>query len=267
MKSRVLLIAACLALAAGCSRKAPLITGETDAAEVDVGVKIAGRIAKIDVREGDAVRKGQILGNLESREMEARLQTVRAACAEAREQFDLADKTFKRIENLYKTGVLPRQQMDEARYKFEAAKQKVAATEGQLNEVLSYYGEMLIKAPIDGEVVQVVSRAGEIVSPGYPVITIVDLNDQWVVFNLREDRMPRVHKGSKLAVSFPALGKSYPFTVTVVSALGQFAKWKATNELGSFDLKTFETRARADGPVENMRPGMTALIALENEKQ
>ena len=266
MKSRFYLIALCGILALGCSsKKHDMITGEVDATEVDVSIKIPGRIAKIVVHEGDMVKKDQVVGYLQGREMEAKLKTVQAALNEARDQFSLAEKTYNRLKNLFDQNVIPRQQLDETAYKYQAAKQKISATEGQMNEVRSYYDEILIKAPIDGEVVQIVSHPGELVSPGYPVLTILDLNDQWVTFNLREDRLTRIHKGTRLSVTFPAVGKTYPFTVNYISALGSFAKWKATNEQGSFDLKTFETRARSDQPVADLRPGMTALITYESK--
>jgi HlyD family secretion protein len=253
-----------LFFASGCEQKQGVVTGEVDATEVDVGVKIAGRLSAVNVHEGDIVKKGQILGNLESRELEAKLQAVQAAQQEAKEQFDLADKSFNRVKNLYHTGVVPKQQFDETKYKYEAAKQKIEATAGQVNEVKAYYDEMLLKAPIDGEVVQVVSHAGEIVSPGYPVVTILDLSDQWVTFNAREDRLKDIRKGKDIMVTFPALGnKTYTLTVNYISALGTFAKWKATNEQGSFDLKTFEVRARGSERNEALRPGMTALIRIK----
>jgi HlyD family secretion protein len=254
-----LLIAGLILCSCGGQKK-EVITGEVDATEIDVGIKVAGRLAKIDVHEGDYVKKDQLLGHLESKELEAKLRTVQAACKEAEEQFALAEKTYNRRKNLFDTNVIPKQQYDEALYKYNAARQKIEATKGQLNEVKAYYDELIIKAPIDGEIVQVVSHPGEIVAPGYPVITILDPKDQWITFNLREDKLAGIQKGKQIQVTFPALGKTYPFTITYISALGNFAKWKATNDQGNFDLKTFETRARSNEPIENLRPGMTAII-------
>lgn len=253
----------CLLLVLSCS-KGERITGEVDAAQIDVGVKIPGRISSILVKEGDMVKKGDILGHLESRELESKLKTVNAAVREAEEQFEFANSSFTRIKNLFETNVIPKQQYDEAKYKYNAAKEKVEATRGQKGEVQAAYDEMFIKAPIDGEIVQIVSRAGEIVSPGYPVITILDIEDQWVTFNIREDRLSKIQKGTKLSVMIPALEKNYDFSVHYISALGNFAKWKATNEQGSFDIKTFEVKARPSQKIESLRPGMTALAHLKD---
>lgn len=258
----VTILAACLMLA-GCGRQQAYLAGEVDATEIDVGVKIAGRISRIVVHEGDRAARNQILGYLENREMGAKLQAALAGREDAVQQLDLAQKTFDRISNLYASGVVAKQQFDEASYKHAAAQQKLKAADGQLGEVQAYYDEMIIKAPMDGEVTSVVSNPGELVSPGYPVVTMTDLADQWVVFNLREDLLKDIAKGTTLKVSFPALGpREYDATVTYISALGNFAKWKSTNEQGSFDLKTFEVRARPATPITNLRPGMSARIRV-----
>ncbi|MBF0208076.1 MAG: efflux RND transporter periplasmic adaptor subunit [Oligoflexia bacterium] len=254
---------AILTVVIACTREENKLTGEVDASEIDVGVKIPGRISQILVQEGILVKKGQIIGYMESKEIEAKMKTINAALKEAEDQFDFADKSFQRIKRLYKTEVVPKQQYDEITYKYSAAKQKIEGVKGQKSEVEAAYNEMAIKAPIDGEVVQIVSHAGEIVSPGYPVITIVDLNDQWITFNVREDRLIKITKGKSLTVFFPALGKSFEYKVSYLSALGTFAKWKATGEQGSFDLKTFEVRGRSDSKIEDLRPGMSAIVAIK----
>ena len=243
-----------------CSKNAERITGEAEAADIDVGVKVPGRLAEIFVHEGDAVKKGDKLAMLESKELDAKKKTAEAALKEAKEQFDFAGKSYNRVKTLFEKGVLPKQQYDETKYKYEAARQKVEAMQGTMNEVNAYYDELYLKAPIDGEVTGIISRAGEIVAAGYPVLTLMDPADKWIVFNLREDKLPGLKKGDTVEAEIPALGKKIPMKITYISALGAFAKWKATDELGTFDLKTFEVRAKADTPMDDIRPGMTAFI-------
>ncbi|MBP5286364.1 MAG: efflux RND transporter periplasmic adaptor subunit [Elusimicrobiales bacterium] len=244
----------------GCSPQKERITGEVEAAETDVGVKVPGRLEALFVREGDSVKKGQKLAALESKELAAKKKTAEAALKEAKEQFDFASKSYNRVKNLFDTGVLPRQQYDETKYKYEAARQKVEATQGVLNEVNAYFEELYLKAPIDGEVTGIISRAGEIVASGYPVLTLMDTSDKWITFNLREDKLPGLKKGDYVDAEIPALGVRIRAKVFYISALGAFAKWKATDELGSFDLKTFEVRARPENTMEDLRPGMSVFI-------
>jgi HlyD family secretion protein len=243
-----------------CSGEKNIIAGEIDASEIDVGVKIPGRIAEIFVSEGETVKKGQILGRLEGKELDAKLKTVDAALKEAKEQLALAKKTFDRIKSLYESGVLPKQQFDETEYKYNAAMQKAEAVKGQKDEVMAYYEELTITAPIDGEIVQIISNPGELVSAGYPIITILNPSDKWSVFNIREDKLVSVKKGESYKVFIPALNKSYDMEVVYIAPLGTFASWKPAAHGGNYDLKTFEVRLKSKEQTEGLRPGMTAVI-------
>jgi HlyD family secretion protein len=122
-----------------CSnRQKQTISGEVDATEIDIGVKVPGRIAEIFITEGQTVKKGDILGRLEGKELDAKLKTINAALKEAQDQFLLAEKTYNRIRTLYNDGIVPKQQYDEVEYKYNAALQKINATQGQKNEIMAY---------------------------------------------------------------------------------------------------------------------------------
>ena len=98
-------------------------------------------------------------------------------------------------------------------------------------------------------------------------MTLVTLDDSYVVFNVREDLMPHFRMGQRFTVSVPALARDdVELTVYYISPLGSFATWKSTKEVGSYDMRTFEIRLRPENPIEGLRPGMTAIIVLKVEK-
>jgi HlyD family secretion protein len=245
-----------------CS-KTKEIVGETDVAEIDVSVKIPGRIETIAVREGDMVSKSDVLGKLESKELDAKLQVVQAALKEAQEQLSYAQKTYERLKEMYDKQVIPKQQFDEITYKHQAAKQKVAAVNGEYNEVMAYYNELSVVAPISGEITQIISQPGEIISAGYPIISITNLDNIWTVFNIREDDLKYIVKGKSYEVFFPALDKTIKMDVSYISPLGSFANWKPTAQTGNYDLKTFEVRLRSSQKIPNLRAGMTAVLRIK----
>jgi len=205
----------------------------------------------------------------------------------AQAAYELAEKTNTRILNLYKEGVVPAQKRDEAEAQLkaahetanaaretwtkakkgtriedkEAAKAMVDRAEGAINEVKTFLDETKITAPFDGEVSDIIAETGELVSAGYPVVTLVDLRDCWVTFNLREDLLASIKMGSEFDARFPALGnKEVRLKVTYIHPLGNFATWNATKTSGDFDMKTFEVHARPVTVVEGLRPGMSALV-------
>lgn len=211
--------------------------------------------------------------------------------AEAAANF--AKKTYARIENLYHDGVVSEQTKDETETKMKAAvgtekaahaiyeKAKKGArpedkdasqalvkqAEGVVSEVNAYLEETHIFAPINGEVANIIAEQGELIPAGYPVVTLVDLNDVWITFNLREDLLADIRKGSEFTAKFPALGmKEVPVKVTYIKALGEFATWTATKTSGDFDMKTFEVHAVPTQPTPGLRPGMSALVNWDNVK-
>lgn len=220
----------------------------------------------------------------------ARPQEVEAAFnmwQKAKAGSELASKTYQRIKNLYNDGVVPLQKLDEAEANMKAAKtteeaakeqykmaqegarkeDKNAATalweqaSGVVSEVQAYVDATVIKAPANGEVVTIISEEGELVGTGFPIITLVDLSDEWVTFNLREDLMPKVRMGMEISAIVPALGnKVIQIKVNYITALGEFATWHATKTSGDFDQKTFEVRAVPNEKVDGLRPGMSVLV-------
>ncbi len=215
------------------------------------------------------------------------IQAARNSWQKAQAAAALAEKTFQRIERLHAEGVVPAQKLDEASAQKVAAHQTAEAAKalydmalsgarkedkdaasalmnqasGVVSEVEAYLRETRITAPISGEIVEVISETGEMVSPGYPIITILDTSDFWAVFHLREDLLPRFGMGTQLVARFPALGgREYSLKVNYIRAMGDFATWRATRAMGDFDLKSFEVRAVPVQPIEGLRPGMSVIV-------
>src|SRR5262249_43153862 len=122
--------------------------------------------------------------------------------------------------------------------------------------------ELLIHAPIAAQITTRVAELGENFSPGAPLFSMIDLNDLWFTFNLREDLLGGLKIGDEFDVTVPALkSQTIHVRVTVINVQGQYATWRATRATGDFDLRTFEVRAIPVKPVEGLRPGMSAIAA------
>lgn len=223
-------------------------------------------------------------------EVGARKQEIAAAKNKwqtARASTILAEKTFLRVENLYEDGVLPAQKLDEAKAKRDAAKNteqaayqlyqmvlegarsetKQAAREKEkmaasaVAEVKAYARDLEITSWYDGEVAQVLLHPGELAPQGFPVVTVVDMNDSWVVLHIREDKLGNWQVGTEFDGIIPGLGgKKVRFKVSHIAVMGDFATWRATNIDRDFDMRTFEIEAKPLQPVKNLRAGMSVLI-------
>jgi HlyD family secretion protein len=143
----------------------------------------------------------------------------------------------------------------------EAASALVDRAKGAVNEVKSYMMEKYLVSPINGEITEVFPKRGELVGTGAPIMSIVDLNDIWFTFNVREDLLGDLKMGKVFQVKVPALNnKLVEVKVEYIKALASYATWKATKTTGQFDVKTFEVHARPTAKVADLRPGMTAIF-------
>jgi HlyD family secretion protein len=224
---------------------------------------------------------------------EEEIRGARELWQRAEHAADLAHKTLARVANLYKDGVVSAQKMDEAEAQDKTARDAANAAKagydmavagarvedrtaasavadqaaGVVSEVESYLGETRLKAPISGEVADRVVDPGELVATGYPVITLVDLEDVWLTLNLREDELAGLKVGDRLRARVPALAdREFDFAVSYIAVQGDYATWRATNALGGFDLKTFEVRARPVAKIDGLRPGMSGLVKWNRRK-
>lgn len=223
----------------------------------------------------------------------ARKQIIDAArdmWLQARAAEDIAKKTYLRLENLYNQGVVSEQKRDEARAAYEASvaqtaaaksqydlamagarnEDKVAAramknaAQGGVQEVKSILDDEYLLAPCDGEISEIYPHVGELVAIGAPVMSVLQIDDEWIVFNVREEMLAHINMGKVVDVMLPALDKKViKAQIFYIRDMGAYAVWSATKYAGQYDSKTFEVKARPLTIVENLRPGMSAILVKE----
>ena len=220
----------------------------------------------------------------------ARPQEIRAAKAQmqrAQAGQELAQKTFNRVHALYREGLISKQKHDEALAQKKSADELLAAANeqydialtgartqekqaataltaqatGGVEQVESLVKEKNVTSPIASEISRIYVEIGEVAAAGLPLATLVDLSDQWAVFNIREDDMPKITKGAVLSAEIPALNaKNVQFKVYFINPRGDYATWRATRQSSGYDLRTFEVRARPVQHVSDLRPGMSVIV-------
>jgi len=148
-----------------------------------------------------------------------------------------------------------------------AARQEVAETEAllkqaqaQLSQTITRLGYTELRAPLAGMVSLRVAAQGEMVRPGDPIVTIVDLDDVWVKAGVEESFLGGDLIGRTMPVQL-ASGEELQGKVTTVSATGAFATQRDVDRVKR-DIRTFDLKLRLPNPNHTVRPGMTAYIYL-----
>jgi HlyD family secretion protein len=209
----------------------------------------------------------------------------RAALAAAEANTNLAEKTYERTKALTTRDFASVQKLDEETATLDVARRSQQQAKLALDEAITGYtkeehevaeaavvkaeaaiatlqaqvAELTVKSPRAAQVWHKSAEAGEFVSPGVPLLTLVDLSDIWLRFDLREDLVKGLKVGDRFEVRVPALGDK-PITVEVrtIATRGEYAGWRATRATGDFDLRTFAVRAYPVDKIPNLRPGMSA---------
>lgn len=209
----------------------------------------------------------------------------KAAVAAAEASVKLAQQTYDRVKKITEGGYESVAKLDEATASLDVAtrnleqaklfyeeavagytaeehgvaKAAVAKAEAAITTLQAQVNEMTVKAPLGAQVYQIGAEPGEYVSPGVPLLSLIDLGDVWLRFDLREDLVKGLKPGDRFTVKIPALGDTpVPVEVRTIATRGEYAGWRATRATGDFDLRTFEVRAYPVEKVANLRPGMSA---------
>jgi len=289
-----------------------IIQGQVEVTEYRVSSKVPGRILELRVSEGDFVKAGDTLAILDAPEVRAKMEQARSAesaaaaielkaqngarkeqiqgafsvLQQAKAGFEIAEKSYQRIQRLYEGGVVSAQKRDEvyANYKAMEAQMKAAQSQydmavngarmedklaaaaqvgrakGAVQEVNSYINETVQIAQKEGEVADIYPKVGELVGTGSPIMSIAVMDDMWGTFNVREDQLNGMKVGTEFTAFVPAFNKEIKMKVYYLKDQGSYAVWKATKANGQYDLKTFEVKARPVEKLDGLRPGMSLII-------
>jgi HlyD family secretion protein len=343
MRKALLLLVVALAVIGGgyyvYSRPvAPLVlTGIVTTNDVVVSPQIAGQISRLEVTEGDHVKKDQLLAVITPDELKAEIASVTQSAAamgsqvkeseaalryqqlQTADQIRQAESTLaaieaqvdaagadvesaglinKRTQNLAQQGVLSVHDRDQARTAFEAAQARLdglkmqveaqrstvalarsnaeqiamrrsqvttnqhqqAAADAQRDKANVRLTYTELKAPIDGIVDVRAVRVGEVVSPGQPIVTLVNPDDLWVRADVEETYIDRLRLGTTLTVRLPS-GVELPGTVFFRGVDAAFATQRDVSRTKR-DIKTFEVRLRVDNRDRRLAVGLTAYVLL-----
>lgn len=218
------------------------------------------------------------------------VESVRQLWEKTKSDLVLAKVTYDRIQALYIDSVVTAQRLDEtvALYKAaqaaeraayqeyqmaldgarkqdrESSQSMVTAAKSTIQEIAVLLEDTKLTAPESGQIAAIYPKRGELVGPGAPIMSLVVLEDAHVVLNVREDLMPHFKIGGKFRGDVPAIDqKGIEFEIYYISPLGSYATWKSTKQTGSYDMRTFEIKARSTQKNELLRPGMSVLMTMD----
>src|SRR5437763_6819144 len=252
--------------------------GEIDPkVKVNISAPIVGKIEKIYFNEGDSVKKGQRLVDLEKTAYQAAYSRATAAVsnskievARAKTNVATTEMAYKRAVNLKQQGIQAQELFDQARQAndnavagYDSARQGVAQAEALLQSAQTDLDHTTILSPIDGKAVQLNAHEGEVVitgtmnNPGSVIAVIADLSEILVEAEVGETEVTGIKIGQKAKIHVDAVpDKEYDGHVVEIGSSAEI------RQNGGTGLRYFKVKVQFDNPDERLRPGMTSQVSI-----
>jgi HlyD family secretion protein len=212
---------------------------------------IAQRKAEIDRAEADVTLAQQTYER--TRQLAARQFAPQSKLDEDTDALTLAQRRLDQAKLAHEEAV-----RGFTAEEHQIAEANVAKAAAKIATIKALADQLTITAPVASQVYQIPVEEGEVVTPGLPLMSLVDLGDTWLGFSLREDLTAGLKVGDRFTVRIPALGnREVVAQVRVIAPKGEYAGWRATRATGDFDLRTFAIRAYPVDKIDGLRPGLS----------
>lgn len=186
-----------------------------------VKAKVAGELRELAVREGQAVRAGQVVGRLDATEFEARLRQAQQQAQAAQAQVDIAERTLQNHRALVAQGFISRNALDTAASNAAAARANLLAAEAAVDLARKALDDTVLRAPIAGWVAQRFVQPGERVGVDARVLEIVDLQALELRAPLPPQQVGAVRLGATALVHVEGVAEPVPARVVRINPSAQ----------------------------------------------
>ena len=305
---RVLVVAALLAVAAimlfkynqGTALPPGLASGNgrLEATEVDVATRVGGRLATVSAREGDDVKAGQVVAELDAEELKAQLRAAEAQVVQARKAVDetqagvrksrtdvaMAGKTLTRSKELVDRGYVSRDKLDrdqtgmdgamagmaQAQSRVAEANAAVAAAQARVDSIKATLDDTTLKSPIAGRVLYRLAQPGEVLAAGGKVVTLLDMADVYMSIYLSAADAGKVSLGDTARIVLDALpGQPIPAKVVFVAPRSQFTpkevETRSEREKLMFRVKVQVAAEWLAAHADLAKPGMPGVAYVPTD--
>ncbi len=200
--------------------------------------EMSGTIIAVNVKEGDRVKKGQTLLQLDDGTLDKNI-------AELESRLTLAKQTYDRQKNLWDQKIGTEMQ-------YLQAKNNVEVLEKNIESIQEQRSKTFVKAPISGTVNEVMVNQGELANPATPIARIVNLSKVKVEAEVSEKYLPSLRRGDRVNIKFPVLNESREAKIDFV---GDYIDERN---------RTFKVQVSLSNPDNMLKPNIVAMVEVND---
>lgn len=268
-----------------------ILSGRIEGRETNISPKIQGRIIKLHKDEGDTVRQGEILCEIDSEQLTARYKAsvettqayysaiaqARANLMKAQASYEKTKKDYERYSSLLKEELVSKSDFDRVKMQYESAQAEVQAAlkfitqteasyraaEQRLKEAQADLNETKIYSPADGVILSRPVEVGEVVNPGTVLYVLVDLNKLYVKVYVPEPDIGKIKIGLPARVYIDAYpDKYFNGRVTKIYEQAEFTPKNVETKEERVKL-VFGVEVSVENPEGLLKPGMPADVVIK----
>lgn len=197
-----------------------------------------GTIKRISVKEGDRVKKGQLLAVLDT-------EIIKNNISEVETSLELATTVFERQNRLWSQKI-------GSEIQFLEAKNNKESLENRLNTLRSQLDMSMIKAPFAGVIDEIFPKEGEMASPQQPMLRLINLDKVYVKSDVSEAYLSKIRKGNSIEVNFPSIEKEM---TSEIALIGQYI---------NPENRTFKIQVDVDNYDQAIKPNLLAILKIKD---
>lgn len=276
-KKKVIWVVASLALVVGLYFIYDhLMFVETDNAQVEaptvmLAPKISGYIREVQIKEGQKVKKDEVLIRIDNRDYQSAYDSAKSEMLSLEARKNDSEKNYHRLKELYGKAVVSSQQYDSAVASYNEIRARYDSASARMIQAQLNVENTQIKAPSDGIIARKSAEVGQLASPGAPLVGFVGSETRWITANFKETDIENVKVGKKVNIKIDAIsGKTFQGEVeSISSATGAtFTLLPPDNATGNFTKVVqrvpvkikFSDLEMAD--YEKIQTGLSALVKV-----
>lgn len=224
--------------------------------ERQLAFQVGGKVTKRFIELGSTVRAGEVLMQIDSKDLQQTVNSSSAQVYSAESQLKLAKNNLSRYQQLYAQGAISRAQLDQYQNEYDVASASVQQTSAQLSQGVNQLNYSLLYADQPGIISSISVEAGQVVSAGQTILTIVQDGEREIEISVPENRIEELRKATQFKVAFWAL----PST-TVEGKVREIAP------MADATTRTYKVRISLINPPQEIKLGMTAAVTISNAMQ
>jgi len=178
--------------------------------------RFMGFVKNVNVNEGDIVKKGQLLYEIDSTDIDSKKQQALLGIQIYQNQYTNAKINYERYKRLYEKGLVSKFEVEQLELQFKNLNDMINISKARVDEVNNQYKYLKIKAPNDGVIIKKSIKTGEMAIPGMPALILTDISSLKIKTEIAENDLKYIYKNKITQIEIPSLSLKSKGVITAI---------------------------------------------------